>query len=189
MKVRGAWGLWLTINHHWFGKWRGRKLAISHYHNQWWLSVEASPIINSLRPIDASVNWINISSDNGLSPGWHQAIIWTNAGILFLEPVETNFSEILIEIHTFSCKKMHLKMSSGVWQTFYLGLNVLRKIIYSACTRILLRRIVQHNLLHDLDSLVMCKSSTSVENLNNTLTHWGLLMPYGDIDLGQDWLR
>ena len=37
-------------------------------------------------------------SDNGLSPGWHQAIIWTSAGILFMGPLGTNFSEILIEI-------------------------------------------------------------------------------------------
>ena len=51
-----------------------------------------------------------IGSDNGLSPGRHQAIIWTNAGILFIEPFGTNFSEILIKIHTFLFKKMHLKM-------------------------------------------------------------------------------
>ena len=36
-----------------------------------------------------------LASDNGLSPGRHQAIIWTNAGILFIRPLETNFSEIL----------------------------------------------------------------------------------------------
>ena len=35
-----------------------------------------------------------IGSDNGLSPGRHQAIIWTNAGILLIEPLGTNFSEI-----------------------------------------------------------------------------------------------
>ena len=29
-----------------------------------------------------------IGSDGGLSPGWRQAIIWTNAGILLLEPWE-----------------------------------------------------------------------------------------------------
>ena len=40
-----------------------------------------------------------IVSDNGLSPERHQAIIWTNAGILLIEPCGTNFSEILIEIH------------------------------------------------------------------------------------------
>ena len=30
----------------------------------------------------ASVNWINIGSDNGLAPNRHQAIIQTNAGLL-----------------------------------------------------------------------------------------------------------
>ena len=66
-----------------------------------------------------------IGSDNGLSPGRRQAIIWTNAGILLIGPLGTNFSEILIEIYLFSFKKMHLKMSSGNWQPFCLGLNVL----------------------------------------------------------------
>ena len=37
-----------------------------------------------------------IGSDNGLSPGRRQAIIWTNAGILLIGPIGTNFSEILI---------------------------------------------------------------------------------------------
>ena len=31
-----------------------------------------------------------IGSDNGLWPGWRQAIIWTNAGIVFVETVGTN---------------------------------------------------------------------------------------------------
>ena len=66
-----------------------------------------------------------IASDNGLSPGRHQAIIWTNAGILLLGPLGTNFNEILIENHTFSFKKLHLKMSSAKWRPFCLGLNVL----------------------------------------------------------------
>ena len=42
-----------------------------------------------------------IGSDNGLSPGRQQAIIWTNDGILIIGPLGTNFSEILIEILTF----------------------------------------------------------------------------------------
>ena len=46
-----------------------------------------------------------IGSDNGLSPGRRQAIIWTIAGILLIGPLETNFSEILIRIQTFSFKK------------------------------------------------------------------------------------
>ena len=67
-----------------------------------------------------------IGPDNGLSPGRRQAIIWTNAGILLIGPWGTNFSEILIDIHTFSFKKIHLKMSSAKWRPFCLGLNVLR---------------------------------------------------------------
>ena len=64
-------------------------------------------------------------SDNGLSPGRRQAIIWTNAGILLIGPLGTNFSEILIKIYKFSFKKMQLKMSSGKWRPSRLGLNVL----------------------------------------------------------------
>ena len=45
-----------------------------------------------------------IGSDNGLSPGRHQAIIWTNDGILLTGTLGTNFNEILIEIHTFPLK-------------------------------------------------------------------------------------
>ena len=66
-----------------------------------------------------------IGSDNGLSPGRRQAIICTNAGILLIGPLGTNFIEILIGIQTFSFKKMHLKMSSAKWRPFGLGLNVL----------------------------------------------------------------
>ena len=67
----------------------------------------------------------SIGSDNGLSPCRHQAIIWTNAGILLIEPLRTNFSEILIEIYTFSFKKMHSKMWSAKSWPFCLGRSVL----------------------------------------------------------------
>ena len=64
-------------------------------------------------------------SDNGLSPGRRQAIIWTIAGILLIGPLGTNFSENLIEILTFSLTKMRLNVSSAKWRPFCLGLNVL----------------------------------------------------------------
>ena len=54
-----------------------------------------------------------IGSDNGLSPGRQQAIIWTKAGILLIGPLGTNLSEIA------------LKVSSAKLQPFCLGLNVL----------------------------------------------------------------
>ena len=66
-----------------------------------------------------------IGSDNGLSPGRRQAIIWTNAGILLIGALGTSVSEILIKICTFSLKKMLLKMSSGKRRPSCLGLNVL----------------------------------------------------------------
>ena len=56
-----------------------------------------------------------IGSDNGLWPGRCQAIIWANAGILLVEPLGTNFSEILIGNQIFSFSKMRLKMSSVKW--------------------------------------------------------------------------
>ena len=64
----------------------------------------------------------SIGSDNDLSPGRHQAIIWTNAGILLIWPY---LCENVIEIHTVSMKKMHLKMSSAKWWPFCLSLYVL----------------------------------------------------------------
>ena len=68
-----------------------------------------------------------IDSDNGLSPDRRQAIIWTNAGILLIRPLGTNFNEILIEIPTFSFTKMRLKVSSAKRRPFCLGLNVLNE--------------------------------------------------------------
>ena len=65
-------------------------------------------------------------SDNGLSPGRRQAIIWTNAGILLIRPLGINFSEIFNEIQTFSLKKIRLKMLSAKCCSFCLGFNVLR---------------------------------------------------------------
>ena len=57
-------------------------------------------------------------SDNGLSPGQRQTIIWTNAGIVLIGPLRTKFSENLIEIHSVSFKKIHLKMLSAKWWPF-----------------------------------------------------------------------
>ena len=54
-----------------------------------------------------------IDSDNGLSPGRRQAIIWTNDGTMLIRTLGTNFSEILSDVHSFSFKEMHLKISSA----------------------------------------------------------------------------
>ena len=64
--------------------------------------------LNSLRPGNAYIcvsKLASIISDNGLLPGRCLAIIWTNAGILLIGHLGTNFSENLIGIQTFSLKK------------------------------------------------------------------------------------
>ena len=55
-----------------------------------------------------------IGSNNSLLPGRCQAIIWTDAGILLIRPLGTNFNEILIEINTFSFKTNPFE--SVVWK-------------------------------------------------------------------------
>ena len=77
-----------------------------------------------------------ISSDNGLLPGWHLAIIWTNAGILVIGPLGTNYSEILIKIQIFSFMEMHLKWSSGKWWPFCLGFRCVKENPYGNVCKI-----------------------------------------------------
>ena len=52
-----------------------------------------------------------IVPDNGLSPDQRHAITWTNAWILFIRTLGTNFREILSEIYAFSIEKMYLTMA------------------------------------------------------------------------------
>ena len=104
-----------------------------------------------------------IGSDNGLSPGRRQAIIWTNAGILLIGPLGTNFSEILMAIETFSFKKMHLKKSSAKWRPFCLGLNVLTD---QAALLGISEEILRHSPLCRL-----CQLSYHKDELYG-LTHW-----------------
>ena len=107
-----------------------------------------------------------IGSDNGLSPGRRQAIIWTNAGILLIGPLGTNFNKIFIEIHTFSFKKIHLKMSSRKWRPFCLGLNVL---ISSMISRI--RHDVTHRCQNKIDAISQRKFFKSV-SVNKNVVFW-----------------
>ena len=95
--------------------------------NMFWRMWCVSPLTHWGRVRHICVgNLTFIGSDNGLSPDRCQAIIWTNVGILLIGPQGTNFSEVLIEIHTFSIKKKRLKVSSEKWRPFCLGLNVLK---------------------------------------------------------------
>ena len=64
-----------------------------------------SQLISPLCCIYASVNRVSIGSDNGLSPTRRQAIILTNAGLLSIGSLETNFSEFLIKIQIYHSRK------------------------------------------------------------------------------------
>ena len=68
-----------------------------------------------------------IGSDNGLSPGRCQAVIWTIAGILLIEPLGTDFSENLIEIPTISSRKCIWKCHLQNGAPFCPGFNVLKQ--------------------------------------------------------------
>ena len=70
-------------------------------------------------------NLIIIGSDNGLSPGRRQAIIWTNAGILLIGPLGTNFSEILIGISNIFIQENAFENVVCELASICLGLNVL----------------------------------------------------------------
>ena len=105
-------------------------------HACWWLQYIQIPHHMCISLIHKLTHWGRVThlcvskqtiigSDNGLSPSRRQAIIWTNAGILLIGTLGTNFSEILIKIRICSFKKMGLKMSSAKWRPFCLGLKVL----------------------------------------------------------------
>ena len=74
---------------------------------QWVIHWRIFHFFNSLsRVTHISVSELTIiGSDNGLSPGRRQAIIWINAGILLIGVLGTNFNEILVEIHNFHSRK------------------------------------------------------------------------------------
>ena len=111
-----------------------------------------------------------ISSDNGLSPGRRQVIFWTKAGILLIGTLETNFSEILIECHSFSFKKIHMKMSSAKWRPFCLGLNELttsqhwfRECFGNPVSEPMMDKFTYAYLLHDRPWISPWIKSISIE--------------------------
>ena len=67
----------------------------------------------------------SIGSYNGLSPGRHQTIIWTNINIVNWAQ-KNKFKKIFIVIYTFLFKKIQFKMS-GKLRPSRLGLSVLRR--------------------------------------------------------------
>ena len=106
------------------------------------------------------MNRVSIGSDNGLSPIRRQAIIWTNAGVLSIEPLGINFNEILIKIQHFSFTKMHLKISSAKWKPFCSGRNeltVLRWHIILIC--IFRHKPISHHFTGNISKYIFSKET------------------------------
>ena len=124
-----------------------------------------------------------IGSDNGLSSGRRQGIIWTNAAILLIGPLGTNFSEILNKIQIFSLKKIRLNMSSAKCCPFHLGLNVLRnRLFFKECPSILFLGCWQGNqtywVLLSLQLYVTINSSIIRTDMDMVFTVWSILHYY-----------
>ena len=116
------------MSQYWLRYWLCAAQVSSHYLNQWWPSILTHVssgfymLTHWSRVTHIYVSKLTIiGSDNGLSPDWCQAIIWTNAGLLIIGALGTNFSGIFIEIIKFSFKKMHLKVSSAKRRHFALA--------------------------------------------------------------------
>ena len=111
----------------------------------------------------ANLNIIGL--DNGLSAGRRQAIIWTNAGILLIGPLRKQISELSIKLHTFSFKKIHVKMSSAKWQPFcpsFINQGSCRNEAFTPQNEAIITSLAIWNS-------VVCSATT----FSKPLKHWG----------------
>ena len=106
-----------------------------------------------------------IGSDNGLLPGPRQAIVWTNAWLLLTGPLGTNFNEILIKIHIFLFKKMHLKMASVKWRPYCASVNVLIETRMTISMTYMYQQASMHWCRYDIFTVAFCLFSLSVTKL------------------------
>ena len=115
-----------------------------------------------------------IDPDNGLSPGRHQAIIWTNAGIFLIRALKTKFSEFSTKFTQFHSRKCIWKCRLRNGSTFF-GFNVLSAMdtryhfinyILHGMGFITVMHILKEGWRHDLETLsaflVLCRENTLV---------------------------
>ena len=131
-----------------------------------------SSLIEATWCINASVQYTNIASDNGLSPVRHQAIIRTNVAILSIRPYPTYFNEILFKTQKFSFKEM----SSVKWRPFCLCLNVLITLTPHQHT-------TDHicGCLHKLLSQHLLPGLPQSTKINSSGIYWNLWPSYFEI--------
>ena len=99
--------------------------------------------------------WLNTVLIKGHCP----AIIWTNAGLLSIGLLGTNFNEIIIKIKNSLLMKMHLKISSAKWQPFCPGVftsaisGSSRLVVLRFHADAFARQEIKQVLLNELDHL------------------------------------
>ena len=104
-------------------------------------------------PFNTSPHW-NFTCPQWLLPAfgrWAGVIVvdWLSEPMLEYCWLGTNFSIILIEIHTFSFKKMHLKQSSVKWRPF-VSASVCQSVTMTWSWASILTSVC-HTLIHLLD--------------------------------------
>ena len=77
----------------------------------------------------------NIASDNGLSPSRFRAIIWTNDGMVLIEPLWKKISEIVIEICTLSFKENTFENLVWKMATILNRPQYVKVIIFHSCCK------------------------------------------------------
>ena len=89
-----------------------KSLMVGHVNSHYFIGHTVYIMINndqksSTMPSEAyvSMNWVIIGSGNGLLPVRHQAIAWTNAGLMSIAYKGPNFKELWTKIH-----KIHLRI-------------------------------------------------------------------------------
>ena len=97
-----------------------------------WLVIEVEQIhcvrtMKICRPQN-KLGTVMIGWGNDLTPVRSQAITWSNAALLSIGPLGTNFSEILVEILIFSLKEMRFEMSSAKQRLFCSGRDELNNL-------------------------------------------------------------
>ena len=108
-------------------------------------------LVNSFRPSNAYM----CQEGSPSLPVQCQAIIWTNARLLLIGTLGTNFNEISIKIYTFSFKKMHLKMSAK-WRQFCLDLNML------TCNFVSSHISENHQIQFALTRVLLCENQNII---------------------------
>ena len=110
--INTLWWIQIYVKHVWLDK-------NTWCHAKHLINIGGKDMINSKLIYSRLTHWgqvthmchkiIIFGSDNGLSPGHHEAIIWTCAGMLLIGPIGSIFNDILIKFIQFHSRNSSSK--------------------------------------------------------------------------------